>query len=81
MGQDSTFGVNPEWIRIDVRTAEEFATCCGVNLAASAFGGAGFFSKQLFKPRSFEAEAASVGWFTFVRRFTLVGEQRVGAGR
>jgi hypothetical protein len=38
MVQDSTFGVNPESNRIDVRAAGEFASCYGVNLAFAAFG-------------------------------------------
>jgi hypothetical protein len=38
MVQGSIFGVNPGSIRIDVEVAEEFATCCGVNLAGSAVG-------------------------------------------
>jgi hypothetical protein len=33
MMRGSTFEVSPESIRIDVRVAWEFATCCGVNLA------------------------------------------------
>jgi hypothetical protein len=46
MVQGSTFGMNPELIRIDVRIAWEFASCYGVNLAFSVVG-LGFFLQAL----------------------------------
>ena len=38
MGQGSTFGTNLEANRVDVRVAEDHASCCGVNLAVVAVG-------------------------------------------
>jgi hypothetical protein len=42
MGQRQYFGVNSESKRIEVRTAGESATCCGVNLAFAGVGLCGF---------------------------------------
>jgi hypothetical protein len=37
MAQGQYFGVNPEWIRIDLPGNEDQASCCGVNLGFSVF--------------------------------------------
>src|ERR1017187_5201227 len=36
--RDSTFGMNWESDRIDIRAAGELASCCGVNLAVAGLG-------------------------------------------
>jgi hypothetical protein len=46
MGQDSTFGIDPLSIGMDIRGARAFAACCGVNLAFAALGVCGFFSRK-----------------------------------
>jgi hypothetical protein len=46
MGQDSTFGIDPLSIGMDIRVARAFAACCGVNLAFAALGVCGFFSRK-----------------------------------
>jgi hypothetical protein len=46
MGQDSTFGIDPLSIGMDIRLARAFAACCGVNLAFAALGVCGFFSRK-----------------------------------
>jgi len=46
MGQDSTFGIDPLSIGMDIRVARAFAACCGVNLAFAALGVCGFSSRK-----------------------------------
>jgi hypothetical protein len=43
MGQRRYYGVRARMKGVEIRMAEEFATCCGVNLAGPEFWGVGFF--------------------------------------
>jgi hypothetical protein len=47
MGQRRYYGVRARMKGVEIRMAEEFATCCGVNLAVGWFGELVFFLRAL----------------------------------